>query len=76
MSNKHVKIQTETLERISDEDFNILQESSDDFKVLAKKWGSFYVTMFLNENNRKVIFKFAYGKLIAAEIEKLDEDGE
>ena len=76
MSDKRIKIQTETLERISDEDFNILRESSDDFKALAKKWGSFYVTMFLNESNRKIIFKFAYGKLIAAEIEKLDEDGE
>lgn len=76
MSGKGVLIKTESLLRISDEDYDLLQKSSDDFKTLAKKWGSFYVTMFLNENNRKVIFKFAYGKLIAAEIEKLDEQGE
>lgn len=76
MGEKPVKIQTETLSRISDDDYELLLEARDDFLRLAKKWGSFYTTMFLNNENRKIIFKFAYGKLIAASIEKLDEEGE
>jgi len=76
MAKHNVTIKTETLQRVSDEDFETMKSAADDFLVLAKKWGSFYTTLFLNEKNRKIVFKYAYGKLIGAEIEKLDEDGE
>lgn len=72
MSDKPVRIQTDTLPGISDADYELLKECRDDFLPLAKKWGSFYITVFRNEENRKIVFKFAFGKLIRAEIEVLN----
>lgn len=76
MSDKHVRIQTDTLPGISDADYELLKECRDDFLLLAKKWGSFYITVFRNVENRKIVFKFVFGKLIFAKIDKLDDEKE
>lgn len=71
---KGVKLESNSFEEISEEDFELADKTITDFCSLNKKHRNFYVTVFENKRNRKIIFKISGGELKNARIEKIDED--
>lgn len=75
MQNRVVLLESETTDR-TQKDLDIARSVADNFKELLPIYRNFYVTVFENHENRKVILKFSGGKLKSAKIEKIDEGEE
>ena len=70
-----VYVESDTVEK-TEKDVEITKNIFDDFKMLAEKHRNFYITVFDNKENRKVILKFSGGICRIAKIEKIDEGEE
>jgi hypothetical protein len=61
---------------ITRQDVEIARNAFSDFRDIAETHRNFYVTVFENRENRKLIFKFSGGICRVAKIEKIDEGEE
>ena len=70
-----VCLESETIE-ITQKDVELAKKVFVDFNAIAEEQRNFYTTVFLNAENRKLIFKFSGGICKEAKIEKIDEGEE
>lgn len=69
---KPVYLESDTIE-ITSKDVELAKNVFVDFNAIADEHRNFYTTVFLNTENRKLIFKFSGGICKEAKIEKIDE---
>lgn len=72
---KPVYLESDTIE-ITEKEVDFTRNIVKDFKELLPTYRNFYVTVFENHENRKVILKFSGGELRSGKIEKIDEGEE
>ena len=72
---ENVCLQSDGIE-VTENDLNITQKVFNDFSLIAKIHRNFYVTVFDNRENRKILLKFSGGKCKSAKIERIDEGEE
>jgi hypothetical protein len=72
---KTIHLQSDTL-NLTQADLDLTREVVRNFSGVTECHRNFYVTVFENDRNRKVILKHSGGQLRQAKIEKIDEGEE
>lgn len=57
---------------MSEADHNLAQEVVDAFKPVKEKYRNFFVTVYLNKQNRTVVFQVSKGELKKIRMDKID----
>lgn len=69
-------LESKNIERLTGSDFDLTNDVLDALQDFTEKYRSYYITVFLNKDNRKLCVKYVYGDLKSAVINKIDEGAE
>lgn len=68
-----ISLTSKNIKDLTKKDVRIAQNVIDAFQTIRESYRNFYATVFLNTENRKVVFKINKGELKLVQIDKLDE---